>query len=284
MADKSDRSCPVPFGHYAPSPFQSRLIALGHAMPGTWIGRRVASLIRSILRRWSEQPVDALRLGSRMRLHPRGNACEKRLMTSPQFFDAVELKLLDAMLAPGFVFLDIGANVGAYTLFVANRVGRSGRIVAVEPHPTAIERLRCNLDLNGIDWVRIVPVALTDRLGTLSLHINDRNVGGSSLSQVQVAGSTTIEVPARTLWSLAKEEGLEKIDAIKVDVEGVEDRVLMPYFENAPDRSWPRLLIIENNWKAWRGDLLGMLQRLGYSTVAETVGNLVLQRENGTRS
>ena len=92
-------------------------------MPRTWVGRRVTSLIRSFLKRWSERPIDAVRLGSRMRLHPRGNASEKRLMTSPQFFDPAELGVLEFMLAPGFVFFDIGANVGAYTLFVATGSG-----------------------------------------------------------------------------------------------------------------------------------------------------------------
>ncbi|HJZ44683.1 MAG TPA: FkbM family methyltransferase [Hyphomicrobiaceae bacterium] len=281
MADTPDRS--VPFGHYAPSPLQSRLIALGHAMPRTWVGRRVTSLIRSFLKRWSERPIDAVRLGSRMRLHPRGNASEKRLMTSPQFFDPAELGVLESMLAPGFVFFDIGANVGAYTLFVANRVGRSGTIVAVEPHPTALKRLKCNLELNGIDWVRIAPVALAESAGTLSLYINDRNIGTSSLTAVSADAKSAIEVPCRTLLSLVEEEGVRKIDAIKIDVEGVEDRVLMPYFASASDDKWPRLLVIEDNREAWKQDLLGMLQRIGYVTAARPVGNLVLQRESGAR-
>jgi FkbM family methyltransferase len=282
MADNFDPS--LPFGHYAPSALQSRLIALGHAMPPTWAGRRVTSLIRSFLKRWSARPIDAVRLGSRMRLHPRGNAGEKRLMTSPQFFDPTELDLLAAMLHPGFVFFDIGANVGAYTLFVANRVGRSGKIVAVEPHPTSLERLRCNLALNGIDWVRIAPVALAERSGTLDLYVNDRNLGGSSLAADPAGSGRAIEVPCRTLESLVEEEGVTRIDAIKVDVEGAEDRVLMPYFAGAPDDRWPKLLVIEDNRKAWKGDLLGMLRRIGYVAAAASAANLVLQRANGARS
>jgi FkbM family methyltransferase len=282
MADNFDPS--LPFGHYAPSALQSGLIALGHAMPPTWAGRRVTSLIRSFLKRWSARPIDAVRLGSRMRLHPRGNAGEKRLMTSPQFFDPTELDLLAAMLHPGFVFFDIGANVGAYTLFVANRVGRSGKIVAVEPHPTSLERLRCNLALNGIDWVRIAPVALAERSGTLDLYVNDRNLGGSSLAADPGGSGRAIEVPCRTLASLVEEEGVTRIDAIKVDVEGAEDRVLMPYFASAPDDKWPRLLVIEDNRKAWKGDLLGMLRRIGYVAAAASAANLVLQRANGARS
>ena len=90
--------------------------------------------------------------------------------------------MLETALTPGFVFVDIGANAGAYTLFVAHRVGSSGKVLAVEPHPTARQRLQCNLDLNGIDWVTIAPVALAEGPGVLSLFINDRNIGSSSLN------------------------------------------------------------------------------------------------------
>ena len=277
MADTTDS--PYPFGTFAPSPLQTFLMALGHRMPPTWAGRRVASLIRSVLKRWSEQPVDAVRLGSRMRLHANGNASEKRLMTSPQFFDPAELAVLEKSLTPGFVFVDIGANTGAYTLFVAHRVGSSGKVLAVEPHPIARQRLQCNLDLNGIDWVTIAPVALADSPGVLSLFINDRNIGSSSLSEdaePEIA-KRSIEVPCQTLLSLIQQEGIERIDAIKLDVEGVEDRVLVPFFTSAPPAQWPHLLLIEDNRDAWKDDLPAVLERSGYVTVVANGSNLVLR-------
>jgi FkbM family methyltransferase len=281
MAEISNSS--QPFGHYTASTLQSRLIALGHAMPRTWAGRRVTSLIRSFLKRWSRHPIDTVRLGSRMRLHPRGNASEKRLMTSPQFFDPTELRVLESALTPGFVFFDIGANVGAYTLFVANRVGRSAKVVAVEPHPGALARLRCNLDLNGLDWVRVAPVALAERAGTLSLYINDRNIGGSTANPERESTGRAIAVECRTLLDLVEEEGVGRIDAFKVDVEGAEDRVLVPFFAAAPPETWPRLLIIEDNREAWKQDLLGMLQGLGYESAAPPGGNLILRRKHGAQ-
>jgi FkbM family methyltransferase len=282
MADTTDSR--KPFGSFAPSPFQSALMAIGHKMPSTWAGRRVASLIRSVLKRWSERPVDAVRLGSRMRLYASGNASEKRLMTSPQFFDPVELAVLEKALTPSFVFVDIGANAGAYTLFVARRVGSGGRILAVEPHPTARQRLQCNLDLNGIDWVTIAPVALADGSGMTSLFINDRNIGSSSLKADPAPDGVkrSIEVPCQTLLSLIEQEGLQRIDAIKIDVEGVEDRILVPFFANAPPARWPHLLLIEDNFRAWKDDLPAVLQRSGYVTVVATGGNLVLRREDAS--
>jgi FkbM family methyltransferase len=268
---------PPPFGHYAASALQSRLISIGHAMPSTWAGRRVTTLIREILN-WSKQPIDAVRLGSRMRLHASGNACEKKLMTSPQYFDPDELRTLEAMLTPNFVFFDIGANVGAYTLFVANRVGREGTVVAVEPHPTALARLKCNLGLNGLDWVRVAPVALAEKAGVMNLYIDVRNIGGTSLAVADHV-KKVIEVPCRTLHDLVEEQGVTTIDAIKIDVEGAEDRVLLPFFATAPSETWPRLVIIEDNSEIWKEDLLGRLQSLGYQIVVSPARNLMLRRQ-----
>ena len=199
----------LPFGCYEPSALQSCLIAIGGRLPRSWAGRRVASLIRSVLKRYSGRPIDLVRLGSRMRLYPRSNSSEKRLMATPQFFDAVEIALLEKQLTPDFVFLDIGANAGAYTLFVANRVGRGGRVIAVEPHPTALARLHCNLALNEIDWAKVVPAALSSHDGSLSLFVNERNIGSSSLLSGRRPDLATraIQVDCRSLTSLISRRG-----------------------------------------------------------------------------
>ena len=268
----------LPFGCYEPTPLQSYLIAIGRRLPRNWAGRRIASLIRSFLKRYSGRPIDVIRLGSRMRLYPRSNSSEKRLMATPQFFDAVEMALLETRLTPDFVFLDVGANAGAYSLFVANRVGAAGRIIAVEPHPTALARLQCNLALNGIDWATVVPAALSDHDGTVSLFINAQNIGSSSMlaDRRPDLATQSIEVDCRSLASLVREQGLSRIDAMKLDVEGAEDRILMPYLTQASPPPLPRFLIIEDNRSVWRGDLLGLLARAGYVMQATANANLVL--------
>jgi FkbM family methyltransferase len=268
----------LPFGCYEPSQLQTYLIAIGRRLPRNWAGRRIASLIRSVLKRYSGRPIDVIRLGSRMRLYPRSNSSEKRLLATPQFFDSIEMALLQKQLTADFVFLDVGANAGAYTLFIANRVGRNGRIIAVEPHPTALARLHCNLALNGIDWAKVVPAALSDHNGTVSLYVNERNIGSSSMLSGRRPDLVTqsIEVQCRRLTSLVLAEGLTRIDAIKLDVEGVEDRILVPYLLEVPRTLLPRFMIIEDNRAVWKEDLLGLLQRTGYVTHATCTANLVL--------
>jgi FkbM family methyltransferase len=267
-----------PFGAFAPTSFELALMGVGQHLPYTWAGRRLSSFIRSSLKRLSRRPIDAVRLGSRMRLHAQGNACEKRLLVSPQFFDPEVLARLEAALQPGVVFIDIGANVGAYSLFVGQRTCPPARILAVEPHPEAQRRLACNLALNGLGWVETVPVALSDAAGTIELMVNERNIGSSSMCAEWEPDMPRkgLAVRCETLLALVGRHGLERIDAIKADVEGAEDRILAPFFTGAPAALWPRLLIIEDGSRGWRRDLLGLLAARGYATALMSRGNIVL--------
>jgi FkbM family methyltransferase len=276
MVDSSARF--EPFGSFSPRKVELMLMEVGRRLPQTWAGRRLASFIRSALKRLVHHPIDAVRLGSRMRLHTRGNASEKRLLVSPQFFDPEELALLEKAIRPGFVFVDVGANVGTYSLFVARRAGPSSRVLAVEPHPEAHRRLVCNLALNGLDWVNAVPAALGEAAGTVELLINDRNIGSTSVRDGWEPGTARrrIEVPCETLLAAVRSHGLTRIDALKADVEGAEDRVLVPFLAEAPRALWPRLLIIEDGSREWRQNLLALLHAGGYVTKLRSGGNIVL--------
>ena len=270
-----------PFGCYEPTPLQSYLIAIGRRLPRNWAGRRIASLIRSFLKRYSGRPIDVIRLGSRMRLYPRSNSSEKRLMATPQFFDAVEMALLETRLNADFVFLDVGANAGAYTLFVANRVGRTGRISRSSPIPrrwrgsTAIWR---SMRSTGQRLCRR-PFRSQWQRELVHQRAKYRRFFDACGPQAG-PDDASIEVECRSLASLVREEGLSRIDAIKLDVEGAEDRILVPYLAQAPRSLLPRFLIIEDNRSVWKADLLGLLERAGYVTEATPNANLVLSLQS----
>jgi FkbM family methyltransferase len=148
----------------------------------------------------------------------------------------------------------------------------------VEPHPEAHRRLACNLALNGLDWVETAAVALGEAPGTVHLLINDRNIGSTSLREGWEPGTQRrrIEVACETLLALVQRHGLTRIDALKADVEGAEDRVLAPFFAEAPRALWPRLLIIEDGSREWCQDLLALLHNGGYVTRLQSSGNIVL--------
>ena len=86
-----------------------------------------------------------------------------------------------------------------------------------------------------------------------------------------------MRLPVRRLIDLVREAGFERIDAMKADIEGAEDVALLPFFEEAPQALWPRLLIVENNRAEWRRDCIAFLEARGYRS-HKVAGNIVLQR------
>jgi FkbM family methyltransferase len=201
------------------------------------------------------------------------------MLILPHLFDRYELRMLSQVLHPGCTFIDIGANVGIYSIFAALRAGPNAKIIAVEPHPVALERLRCNLALNELSNVAVEPLALGECAGTVQLNANRRNIGSSSIVFDEHARENNlIEVKADTLQGLCAKHGLTTIDAIKLDVEGAEDLILFPFFETAPRALWPRLLLIENSEETWRQDCQSMLLQKGYRRKKIPSRNLVFWR------
>jgi FkbM family methyltransferase len=259
-----------PFGVYQPTAFEARLIALGRRLRPTRLGKRIASLLRSTLKRTRAGPLDLTVIGQNMRLHAGNNACEKRLIVTPQFFDPVELAFLKSRLHPAFVFLDIGSNVGAYSVFVAKNAGPFSRVLAVDPNGIVLDRLEFNAAANGLANIQVVRAAVADAEGEMEFALEDRNMGGSSLQLDRQArgGKTLLKVPVRTLASLVSEAGFAQIDAIKIDVEGLEDRVLIPFLCSVPRTLYPKAAIFEANVGSWQGDLIGFLTSAGYRPAA----------------
>ncbi|WP_377838538.1 FkbM family methyltransferase [Bosea sp. UC22_33] len=268
-----------PFGTFAPKAYLARIIARTRAASDSFLGRKIAYALRRLgLRSLDGAPVDIESLGAKMRLYPSGNVCEKRVLFTPQYFDAVERELLASRLRDGFTFIDIGANIGAYSLFVAARAGRSARILAVEPQPEIFARLTFNIAQNPFGTVKAVACALADKPGELTLFIDPTNRGESSVRILNSSAGTSVRVPAMTLLSLVEGEGYERIDAIKLDVEGAEDLILEPFLRDAPQALWPGFIIIEDSRQRWQSDLAGLLERSGYKLIAQTRLNLVFQR------
>lgn len=273
----------APFGTYAPTGFVRWAVATARRLPDSWAARRLVIVIRRLVAaRLRGSPVDAEALGARMRLHPYNNVCEKRMLFMPSTFDPRELELLSDRLRPGFIFIDVGANVGAYSLFVASRAGPSARILAIEPQPRIFDRLIQNIRLNAFANIKAIDCALADKPGDLTLFVDGRNSGESSVKIVAAGNASPIRVTARTLLDVALEEGFPRIDAAKLDVEGAEDLVLGPFLAEAPERLHPALLVIENGDGRWQADLPGLLRGSGYREIARTRLNLVFEKAGRT--
>lgn len=146
-------------------------------------------------------------------------------------FEPNEFVFLGAFLRPGMVFVDAGANDGLYTLFAAKRVGATGRVVAIEPSTREHARLVENIRLNRLTNVDVVKVAVADEPATSKLAVaqyghEGLNTLGGTIANPTVATTHLEDVRVETIDRLADELGLERIDAIKLDVEGSEARAV----------------------------------------------------------
>jgi len=187
----------APYGALSLGHFDQAVIAMTSRLPVSWFGLRLAIGLRRLvtMRLPDDGGLDVVRFGLRMRLHPRRNACEKGLLFTPQFYEARERAELAAQIAEAtaagrpFVFVDIGANVGLFSLFVASCAGGNASILAIEPERENLRRLRFNIDANPGLPIRVLPCALGDKEGQLALEINHRDRGGTRTRPWQASRS-----------------------------------------------------------------------------------------------
>jgi FkbM family methyltransferase len=137
-----------------------------------------------------------------------------------------EMTFFRSLLKPGMVVLDAGANEGLYSILAARAVGPYGVVVAVEPSPREFRRICANLELNHLRNVRVVPKGLLDKPGSAVLHGADamhsgHNTFGAFVYE-SVAGVHDVEVQVTTVDDLLADQGLDKLDVLKIDVEGAE--------------------------------------------------------------
>jgi hypothetical protein len=90
-----------------------------------------------------------------------------------------------------------------------------------------------------------------------------------------------LRVPCRPLLDVLNEAGVASIDALKIDVEGMEDKILMPFFNHAPPALWPRLIIIEDTSDQWSSDLFAFLGARGYRVARRSKLNAMMRRGQG---
>ena len=143
--------------------------------------------------------------------------------------DPNEFAFLESILKEGMVFVDVGANEGLYSLFASRCVGPSGRVFSFEPSLREFQRLECNIRLNSLQNVRAVQAALAERPAEMEFSIAcaahaGQNTLGGLVHDVQLL--RTEKVSARTLDDFTAEAGLDRVDVVKLDVEGAERRVL----------------------------------------------------------
>jgi FkbM family methyltransferase len=132
-----------------------------------------------------------------------------------------------AQLRPGMTFVDVGANEGYFTVLASSVVGAGGRVVAIEPQSRAVEVLGANLALNRCLNVQVVKAAAGDVTGSLVLHLMPSpNTGATSAVRPVRYPVRTEKVAQTRIDDLLASLNILSVDAMKIDVEGYELRVI----------------------------------------------------------
>ena len=187
-------------------------------------------------------------------------------------WEPLETALIAEILKPGDGFVDVGANIGYFTLLASRRVGPSGRVIAVEANPRTFKLIEANVRLNECANVDLRHVAAGETPGFATMIEREAgNAGGDQVDFAAVSSHTSMAVER-----LDQLVGEQPVRLIKLDIEGAEAKALrgatgLLERSDAPD------LVFEFTPKflADMGDepraLIGLLERLGYRL--QTIGN-----------
>lgn len=262
------------FGAFTPNGRAKRIIGLCRKTP---LGRgqsrkRFLKQIVSL----ADECYDIDVRGANMRLYPKTNSVESKLLLRPDAYCSEELAFIAKAIAGGTKwFVDAGANIGAFSLPIA--VNTDAKVLAFEPNPPSLARLKFNVAANPAIEIRVEQRALSDKAGTATFHSVDDDLKLSGLNPDRYGGNA-VTVETMTLQTALSEHGVAGRWGLKIDVEGHEDAVLNPYFDKAPETEWPDYIIIEAIKREGLPSVIDRLRELGYLEAFWNRANLALTK------
>ena len=291
-----------PWGKLQPQGWQRRLIRLCHKLPaGSTAAYGLNKGLRGFIKNREPRYFDVKVLDLQLRLLSRGNYCETTALFAPQFFDSIEFEWLKAALQGNSTFVDVGGNVGLYSLIAAKHNPET-QIITIEPDRQLIKRMLFNAACNQLD-IESVPVALSNYSGAGVLDTSASESGQNQLvagddessseeddttavsnkdpdRSVNPPKSHLLEVEVTTLLDVCSSQDIDNIDLMKIDIEGHEYKVLKHFIENAPTSLFPKRIIIEHVHDA--DGVMDILQQQGnYKIAASSQRNTLLEYVGG---
>lgn len=169
-------------------------------------------------------------------------------------YEPETMSIFRSCLKKGMAVVDIGANLGYFTVIAAGSVGPSGKVFSYEPDPHNFALLEKNISVNGFKNVEAFPIALSDHAGTRELFFGDNQTTLSFSDKISTGRSESVVTD--TLDNALKALGYPRIDVIKMDIEGAEPLVLEGMGETIARN--PALVILFEFYP-------NAIQRLGHS-------------------
>jgi FkbM family methyltransferase len=180
------------------------------------------------------------------------------------------------------IFIDIGANMGLYTQNIAslNSKRRKIKIIAIDPNPINTFRLNENLKLlkekipNIFSITKIKNYALGNKNKKMNFNFSNGLANGFLTNK---KNKKNILVKCKKLIDIINEEKLNYITNLKIDIEGSEDLVLIPFLKNCKKKLFPKNIVLEHSSnKLWRKDLIKFLYGYGYKKIYKNKSNIIL--------
>jgi len=158
--------------------------------------------------------------------------------------EAEHVYILERVLREGMCVLDIGGNIGYYTLMMAMRVGAQGKVYAVEPVPANCSLLRRNVDLNHCGgWVEVFEMGISDRTAQRPMALSRQSNLHSFHPDTQAAGAAMLDLSGETVQVRTEDlgtflDGKRRPELLRMDVEGHEVEILTSLSKEASARGW----------------------------------------------
>ena len=204
--------------------------------------------------------------GCKMKIFPRNNNTEFQIWRRGRPFEEPSLRYICNLFKDKKITAyDVGANAGIFSLRLAMAAKKTSKIIAFEPNPIMRERLEYNIALNGFKSINVQSCAISDESGVADLIFEENgNLGNGQLrTDERQVRSNTIQVDVRLLADFFPKES--HVDFLKVDVEGLEDRVIFPLLKQVSEHFRPERIYFEDKHNdVWKYDLHGCLRDYGY--------------------
>lgn len=186
-----------------------------------WVRRMYAAVYRRAVGSGELREV-GLR-GSRFVVDPHDGGVGYQLFIG-RGYEELTADVFERCLRPGMRVLDLGGNIGFYSVLAAARVGPTGRVIAFEPAPENVAILQRNAQVNGFSQLEVVAKACSDKAERVTLRLNPR---GKGLHTIGAAGADwgRLEIDTIVLDEFFADPEF-RIDFLKIDIEGAEERAL----------------------------------------------------------
>ena len=219
--------------------------------------------------------------GCQFELYPRINSTDMDIWLSGEHPEPKSLQILRDLLKSDVpaTYFDIGGNSGTFAVPLANVMAPGSIVTVFEPNPVMAAQLQRNIQLNSTSCeIEVHQVALGREVGKGILSLPTGNMGQGSLRDMSTKrGSFRVDIVP--LVNFLPEIVENRPFVIKIDVEGFEDEVLIPFFEASVPSHWPDAILMEIvGSDLWKADLLDTLAKCGYEITWQGEENALFTR------